>query len=105
MKAQHAVVRMTWDELGRRGWRVNSVPWPKWSEVQAAIDHLDGRRRTVVQLLTKTVGKTLEVMRNAEHFLVTQQSEIGAGGALATLDAVGNRTAIVFRWGDREYVF
>jgi immunity protein Imm1 of predicted polymorphic toxin system len=105
MKARRPIARMTWDSFSRSGWRVNAVPHPKWNDVRAAIDRLDGQKRTVVQLEASTPGITMEVMKSGSDYVVTHQQEMGSGVTLATLKWTEPPAAITCRWGEREYVF
>ena len=96
---------MTWDRIGRGGWHVNAVPMPRWNQVIAAVDRLDGRAHTVVQLESRTPGVTMELMRSGDRYLCTHQVEMGVGVVLAEGASRGGSDNVKFRWGDREYVF
>ena len=82
---------------GRWGW---DVTWrPRWPQVQRALDRVDGRTRGVV-VLEVSPGTSLEVMRTADLFLVTNQREEGKGGVLVSLDWSDRPERLLFRWSN-----
>ena len=105
MKKRRSVVRMTWDQLGRGGWHVTMIPKPRWRQVVAAIDRLDGRIFTCVQLESPTPGVTMELLRSGDVFLCGHQRRMGEGVVLIEPDVPHSSETLTFRWGDREYVF